>query len=874
MIQAPQGTVTFMFTDIQGSTKLWETFPNAMKAVIARHDELMLQVLDTHNGYLVKSMGDGLLAAFVSAVDGVSAALAIHQTLRSADWGDVGQIQVRIGLHTGDAHYRDGDYFGPTLNRAARLMGIGHGGQVLLSHATQELLADALSQDVSLTSLGHHRLKDLTDTEHVYQLLHPELERDFPTLKSLSYLANNLPAQTTSFIGREEDIDTASSLLETSRLVTLTGIGGTGKTRLSLQVAADLIEQYADGVWFVELASVTESRVAATIAEVLAVPEVADHSVLDCLKVTLQSKQMLLVLDNCEHVLEACTKVVSLLLKACSQLSFLASSREGFGIVEETVWAVCPLPLPGDGENISSLSQTPSINLFVDRAQAVSPRFELTEDNAEAVAFICRRLDGIPLALELAAARVKVLPPQKLVERLEDRFRYLTVGKRSEMSHHQTLRATVDWSYDLLDDAEKILLNRLSVFQGRFILEAAEAICAGEGLDEFEVLDALSQLVQKSLVEVDDLGDEAFYRLLETVRQYAQEKLDESESVHPLKAAHIKFFLDYSQKIEPNLQGPDQAKWFKKLHLLHDNFRAALDWALAQKESEVAHRMCLALAWFWLVQGHLVEGREWTLKALQQRDSVPKDVQADVLIWAGNFSVDLGHNVEGQQLLEQSLAISQEIDDQDGIGNALVNLGVALHNQGEVDRARDAYQKALDIQRKLGDRKGLSSVLNNFGNVVLDQGDLEQAQRMFEESALLCEGYDDLQGLAIALSNLAIVTLAQNDLKMARSHLERSLKLSEEIGDKFGIAGGLSVGAVLCQEEGNPSTAAQLQGMCSRLLDELNMPLEPSEKASFDVTQENLQSALGEAAYQKLFETGRRFTQAQALTLAFESPQP
>jgi predicted ATPase/class 3 adenylate cyclase len=873
MIQPPQGTVTFMFTDIQGSTKLWETYPDSMKAALARHDELMVEIMEAHNGYLVKTTGDGLLAAFPSAADCAAASVAIHQGLAADSWDGVDSLLVRIGMHTGEAQYRDGDYYGSTLNRAARIMGIGYGGQTLVSEAAQKLLADTLPTDLSLQDLGHHRLKDLTRPENVFQLDHPDLEQEFPALKSLSHLANNLPAQTTSFVGRESDIAQVSALLDKSRLVTLTGIGGTGKTRLSLQVAADLIEQYADGVWFVELAPLVESSlVASTIGEVLELSEVPGQAILDTLSDALAQKQLLFVLDNCEHLLEACAEVAAAMLKACPELRILASSREVLGIAAETTYAVAPLPLPKNRQDVGALLAAPSVQLFVERAQQVKPNFQLTEENAEAIGFICRRLDGIPLAIELAAARVKIMPPQKLVERLEDRFRYLTGGKREALAHHQTLRATIDWSYDLLDEAEKLLLNRVSVFQGGFVMEAAEGVCAGEGLDELEVLDYLSQLVQKSLVEVDEQEDDARYRLLETVRQYAQENLEEAGETKTFHQAHLEHYLALAETAEPELEGAEQLSWLNRLHQEHDNFRGALHWAIQAQQWEAAQRMGGALGRFWMMHGHLSEGRVWLAQALQVEEGVDPVAQAKALRWAGGLAWTQGDLGEAQGMMEASLAAYRELGDTQGISMALGNLAIVSMDQGDLDGAKALFEESLASLRELGDTYGIAMALGNLGNVAMEQGDLEGAKALQKESLALRRELGDTQGIATAVGNLGRIGFLEDDLEEARRQFTDSLKLSQEIGNQVDMNDASAVMASLVHKEGFAEIAAKLQGASARWGEELGTPLEPMPQNWYDETQAALKDELGEDGYAAAFEAGQQLSLEDMVALALREP--
>jgi len=950
MANRPTGRVTFLFTDIQGSTKLWEEHRAAMNTALARHDELMRQAIEAHHGYVFKTVGDAFCVAFASPIDAVAATLQAQQLLQTQGWGQT-PITVRMGLHTGEAHEREGDYFGPTLNRTARLMSIAHGGQVLLSQATRELLADTLPYSANLRDLGSHRLKDLAQPEHVYQLVHPDLPQQFPALNSLSYLANNLPAQTTRFIGREKDIEQVSQLLDKSRLVTLTGIGGTGKTRLSLQVAAERIEQYADGIWFVELAPVSQPTfVANAISEVLNVADRPGKSILDSLKEALKKKRLLLVLDNCEHLVEACAQVVDSLLKACPQLCILASSREGLRVEGEMIWAVAPLLLPKEDLKREQLLQTPSVQLFVERAQAAKSSFRLTEENAEAVATICRNLDGIPLALELAAARLQMMTAQKLAEMLEDRFRLLADGKRAALPHHQTLRAAIDWSYDLLDAAEKILLNRLSVFRGGFVLETAEGVCADEaptldpspaqagegkvqsslpsflrsggevdagrsgGLPKSAILNLLTQLINKSLVEVDEQAEEVRYRLLETVRQYGQKKLIETGELNRLNEAHFVYFLNLAEQAEPQLYKADQVEWLRRLHQDHDNLRAALSWALQQSWAEATQRLCAALGRFWFVQGYLAEGREWLKQALHKREAVSKEVQTKTLRWAGTLARLQGDYEEARTLLNQSLEQCTQTQGRRGEAIALVELGIVARFRGDHAQTQSLFDRgltlfrdlddrlgvawvlnhmamlarrqdklaltyalaseSLHIYQELGDRYGIAMALNSRASAQLDQKDYRAAQSSYGEYLVICRELEDKRGIAMALGNLGIVALEEADIERAREQLTQSLSIFHDLGDRQLMAYALSVLARTIWAERQGARAAQVQGAVAALLKDLKAPLQSDEQKKFDQTASALQAALGQEGYQQAFESGERLTLEQAIELALKKEAP
>ena len=565
------GTITFLFSDIEGSTRLWEQHPGAMKAALARHDDILRRSVTQHQGQIVKLTGDGCLAVFESASGAVLAALAAQQALQADAWDELKPqvVRARMALHTGEAEARGGDYFGPAVNRAARLMSAGHGGQVLLSAASAELLRDALPVGAGLLDLGEQRLKDLARPEHVFQLLHPTLPSNFPSLRSLDAFPHNLPVQLTSFIGREREMAEVKRLLATTHLLTLTGPGGTGKTRLALQLGAEMlgVADYADGVWLVELAALEHpGALPQAIAAAFCLGSMPGREPLDAVTDFLRDKRLLLILDNCEHLIDAVARLADHLLRASPRLKILASSREALGVTGEVAFRVPSLSLPeegahGVGDDASHMSPVElmaceAARLFVERATAVNPRFALTDRNAPAVAQICRRLDGIPLALELAAARVKVFTAEQIAARLDDRFRLLTGGSRTALPRQQTLRAAIDWSYDLLAEPERALLKRLSVFVGGWTFEAAEAICPGE-----DVLEALTQLVNKSLVVAEHRADEredgVRYRMLETVRQYARDRLLDAgvAEVAAARDCHLDYFLSVSEQAEPPLRG-------------------------------------------------------------------------------------------------------------------------------------------------------------------------------------------------------------------------------------------------------------------------------------------------------------------------------
>src|SRR5512141_192403 len=623
----PTGTVTFLFTDIEGSTRLWQQKPDAMSVAHARHNEILKTIIESNDGYVFQVIGDAFCAAFHTARDALCAALESQKAVYHENWGEA-VIKVRMGIHTGEAELqKGGDYRGfLTMSRLQRLMSAAHGGQTLLSLTTEELLQNDLPNGVSLRDMGPRRLKDWNRPEQIYQLVVEGLPADFPPIRTLDASRQNLPAPTTSFIGREKEKAEIKQAIRAHRLITLTGSGGTGKTRLSLQVAADLLDQFADGVWFVELAPLTDpSLIPQTILSVLETSESQDKTITQALIERVRGKKLLLILDNCEHLIEATAKLVETLLSHAPELKILASSREALGVQGEMAWHVPSMSLPDARHSLSldELSRLEAVRLFTERATLAKPHFQLTKDNASFVTQICYRLDGIPLAIELAAARVRALSVEQIAARLDDRFRLLTGGLRTALPRQQTLRAMIDWSYSLLSELEITLFRRLAVFVGGWTLEAAESVC-GEERNGSDVLDLITRLVDKSLVFIVESTGSVRYRMLETTRQYAREMLMMSEETRTFRDQHLDYFLKYAETAQPELRGRRQAEWMSLLETEHDNLRAALEWSQNTRPG-LGLRIAVALIDFWDTRGHITEARHWLDVMLQKTSHIEPD---------------------------------------------------------------------------------------------------------------------------------------------------------------------------------------------------------------------------------------------------------
>lgn len=807
----PSTVAAILFTDIEGSTRLWEHEPERMRPALARHDALARSAVESHRGTVVKMTGDGLYAAFGDALDAVEATLQLQQALADPDATNGVALRVRSGLHAGVVERRDDDYFGSVVNRAARIMGAAHGGQVLLSQAIADRICERLPSGVSLRDLGAVRLRDLAHPERVYQVLHPRLRQDFPALRSLESTPNNLPQQISSFIGREREQDELERLLATTRLVTLAGVGGLGKTRLSLQTAADVMDDYVDGVWFVDLAPLSDPRlVVQAVASVLMVKDEPERALQDLLAKHLKDRQVLLILDNCEHLLSACADLAKQLLQAGPRVKVLATSREPLHVTGETAYPMAPLTIPESQSPVTlkALTQYESVRLFADRAAAARPDFQVTAGNAKAVAEICRRLDGIPLALELAAARVRALSVDKIAARLTDRFRLLTDADRTALSRQQTLRACLDWSYELLTQNERILLQRIAVFAGGWTLEAVESVGVGGDISEIDVLDLLSGLVDKSLVLFEPRGER--YRLLETVRQYARERLNESGEEDSVHRAHFDYFYALAEEADPFLRGGShQKRWLDLLELEHDNVRASLAWTLENpKRAASGLRMCGMFYRFWMLRGYLREANSWCTNALRRAPTgCDEAALASALLAAGTIGFYLG-NADARALLDDAITASRNVGDRRLEAAALNNLANLLGQSGELVRAQALLEQARAINRDLRNTSWEIINLTTLSDVLLRQGDYAGASALCEDALALSRKGGDRFQEAGALGQSGYVARARGDNALAEALMNEALTIYRELAVPVFAAEPLVGLAELALIRGNTTAAA------------------------------------------------------------------
>jgi len=786
-VQPAPAITTFLFTDIEGSSRLWESDPARMGAALSGHDAIVRQAVRDNRGNIVKMTGDGVHAAFADPLDGVRAALQLLSMLTDpAKTNDVA-LHVRCGLHAGVEERRDNDFFGNAVNRAARIMSTAHGGQILLSQAVATLVRDRLPPGVALLDLGSVRLRDLANPERIYQVVHPQLRQEFPALRSLEATPNNLPQQITSFIGRGRELAEAKGLLGSARLLTLFGVGGIGKTRLSLQLAADVMDDYPDGVWFVELAPVAnELGVPHAVASTVGVKETPGHPLLDALVRYVKDRKLLLILDNCEHLVAACARLATQLLKSGPNLKILASSREHLNIAGETTFLVPALASADPQRKLvaAALSEYDATRLFVDRASAVQPAFKVSDKNAAAVADICHRLDGIPLAIELAAARVRALSVETIAARLSDRFRLLVGGDRSALPRQQTLRALIDWSYDLLTERERAVLRRLAVFAGGWTIEGAEAVVPDGDVQGADVLELLTNLVEKSLVVVDPVGGR--YRLLDTVRQYAQERLDRSGEASDTSTRHLAFFLALAEEARPALAGPEQAAWLARLDLERENLLAAHAWCdRAKGGGELGLRLVHAVKPYWFTRGLLGLGHRVSVEAVGRETARGHTLaRCRALHSAGQLGCAMGHYGEARAYLEESLKIAREIGDRARVAAVLQPLGIAALGQGDVSTARGHLEEALALARELGNRRELAAALNQLAQLHRAEGALDAAEPLYAQVLTLARELGDRETVAIGLLNLAIVAIGRGSDDGVPTMLLEALAIAEEIGSK------------------------------------------------------------------------------------------
>ena len=903
MNYGPTGTITFLATDIQRSTEMWERYPSSMPSALERHDALLGSVVEEHGGKVFKNVGDGVFTAFDSAPQAVAAALAAQRQLTEEEWSTPEPLRVRMAIHSGEAEARGGDYFGMALNRVARILAAGHGGQVLLSQAVERLVSERFPEGVALRDLGLRSLKDLTEPERVFQLVMADLPDEFPPLNTLDARPNNLPAQATVVVGRSREIEEVRKLVlrDDARVVTLTGPSGTGKTRLGVQVAAEIVDAFEHGVFLVDLAVVHEpDRVATAILEALEVEADGADDPKRVLAELLSDRQLLLVLDNFEQVLVAAPYVADLIRDA-PRLTVLVTSQAPLRIRGEHEYPVPPLAFPNPKRlpPIEKLTDYESVVLFTERARAVVPSFQLSEGNAQAVAEIVHQLDGLPLAIELAAARVKMFPPQALVRRLGRRFDFLTSGTRDLPDRQRTLRGALSWSYNLLNEDEKALFLRQGVFDGGFTIEAAERVCVAED-EHFDVVEVLSSLVDKSLLRLSHgETEEPRFERLRTIRDFSIELLEESGEADRWRKRHAEAFAELAEPLEPSrLSDSGAPEMLAKLAYESENIRTALQWTLKTGEGALAVRLAQALPTIWFGRGFLEDGRRILEKLEAQIDTLSPLDRAHAINLSGRLAQIQGDNSPATiAKFEESLALYRETGHDAGTARALMNIGNARSRERAVGEARALFEEALALYEAIGDSFGVSAALMNLGDSYLAQGEIDQAERYFRQARDRSQRDGNRVTLGFVNQYLGVVARQRGDLDTAQRHHQDSYDLFTELGAQIGIAWsqfylaglarargevdrarelycealssfrelkvGAGIGCTLSclagleVETGQLEVAVRLLGAANRILKTVTMTRSTLERDDCERILELGRDALGEEALERLLAEGR-----------------
>jgi predicted ATPase/class 3 adenylate cyclase len=917
--ELPAGTVTFLLTDIEGSTRLWEAVPEAMEVALERHNRLLTDVIGGHGGVVVTSRGEGdsFFAVFPSAVSAVEAAGACQLRLGREAWPEGAVLRVRMGLHTGEARAsgRDRVDHAP-INRSARVKAAAHGGQVLVTKTTRDLIGGRLGGGFELKQLGEFRLRDLAEPELIYQLTHADLPASFPPIRTLAERTSNLPVPVSSFIGRDRELSEVRALVESSRLVTLTGAGGCGKTRLSLQLAAGLLDGSGDGVWLVELATVSdEAAVASAICHALGIACQPGRPALESLVDALAPQDVLIVLDNCEHLIGACAKTADAVLRRCPRVQLVATSREPLGIGGETIYRVPPLSLPGPGDGgLPAPGPSDAVALFIERAKEQGAGLSADEQTGPLIASICARLDGLPLAIELAAARLRSLSLTALADRLDQRFRLLTGGSRTALERQQTLRATVDWSYTLLHSAEQSLLRRLSVFTESFDLDAAEAVCGFGDVEAFDVTGLLGSLVDKSLVVAELAGPGLRYRLLETIRQFAAERLVEPGETEAatVAAAHCARYLDVAEAAAPHLTGPGQGRWLIRLDADHANLRHAAEYAAdGSGGTTQVLRFGVALRRYWRARSRDEEALALLLPVLDRPDArADPELCGTALVTAALAArrVDIAI---ARQLAEKAVKLGRQLDANRLLIESLTALSAICCLAGEPERGLPPGQEAVERARQLGDdvllgeslaayllsdsiidpaharpllteaiactlRSGdhlFTSILTNYAGVhALRAGDIPAARAYLQQAAEARREIGD-PGIDVSL-NMGWVLRQDNDPDGARSSFEAALRMSRRNGDRFGIAYASLGLACLAADAGDWHRAAVLHGAAQAFLDRTGQSWEELEAPHRRDSLDQVRTHLGPEQFERAYARGRALSFDQALDLASGKAHP
>jgi len=869
----PSGTVTFLFTDIEGSTNLARTLGERWPAVLQDHHQILRDAIQGHQGAVVRTEGDAFFAVFSSAVDAVGAVVQAQRELAGFAWPPDGEVRVRMGLHTGEGRLDAGEYVGLDVHRAARIAAAGHGGQVLASSTTAALVAGALPAGAAVRDLGPHRLKDFDEPQPIHQLVVDGLPSVFAPLRTLD-VPTNLPLELTSFVGRESELARVIELMDTTRLLTLTGAGGSGKTRLAQRAARDLLERFPDGVFFVELAPIREpALVPGAIASAVGARELGPRQVMEVLRIELRDRTMLIVLDNFEQVIDAAS-VVSELLAAVPGIRFLVTSRGPLHLRGERELPVPPLDLPdAEGRTPEELMRVEAVALFADRAAAVDPSFVLDADNVGAVADICRRLDGLPLAIELAASRVRLLSPAAIRARLDRALPLLEAGSRELPDRQRTLRGAIAWSYELLAEPTAGLFRRASVFSGGFDLDAVTSVCDPEGELGIEALTGVEALLDAGLLRrrTDPLRELRF-DMLQTVREFGTERLAEAGEADDVSRRHARHYLELAEALEPGLRGPDLERDLTQLQMEHDNLRAALAWALSSDEGEVALRMVGAVWRFWHLHGDLSEGRRWTKDALALPSGAARTLIRARAVVAGAALAYWQHDVPPMsEACREAMDLFDELGDPAGIAEGMYHLAFSLSVEGDLPGAAATFRSALQRFQELGNLRGVADALFGLSIACRLQGDLVTAQETAEESLRLHRERMDPFGIYGSLFIAGRAAAELGDLETSRRQILEALGMAIAFGDRTGMALTLDNLADEDISRGLPERAMRLAG-AAEAIKEVVGGQAPPELIHLPDPRERARPLLSHEAIEAAWNEGRAMTVEEALEYARGSP--
>lgn len=821
------GNVTFLFTDIEGSTRLVQDHHFSHRELLAKHHSILQESVEYFSGFVFQIIGDAFCCSFENSVNASMAALRIQQLLVKEDWGEA-EVRVRIGLHKGYAEWNGNDYMGYlTLARANRIMSCAHGGQVVASlealdcedrESFLQTVSKGIGANVTLKDLGERRLKDLIEPLQIFQLVAAGLQSEFPPIKSLDARPNNLPQQLSSFIGREKEISEIRKLAAKERMITLLGPGGTGKTRLALQSAAELIDEFSNGVWFCDLAPLSDPQlVCQSINQVLGLNNEGSQSSEEILIEYLREKDLLLIFDNCEHLVEECSAVSELVLSGASGVKVIATSRESLRCSGEAVYRVSTMAHPSPEENLAAeeLAKYESARLFIERALTVNRNFRINDSNAKALSQICAQLDGIPLAIELAAARTKLLSVHEIHSRLSNIFGLLTGGKRTALPRQKTLRAMIDWSHDLLSENEKVLWRRLAVFSGGWFLEDAENVCSDELIDGSEILDLCESLGEKSVIAHPDHTGK--FSMLETIRQYGLEKLDQAGESESVRSRHLKHYLAFCETGMNKFFGPALQSWVDSLEAAYPNVQSALKWSWENKLFEEGNRLAVSLGKFWEIRGHVHEGKQWMDKLLSESGNLAPELKAASLKLSGILHNIMGEHLKSIHLLEESLSLYRSAGNMVGTSQALNILGLV---ETDVSRLDDAYRhlsEGLELKRQAGAPIGICSSLNSLGLLVKLKGNYELAKEYFTEALSIAENEEDEIYIGILYNNLAELFHIQGRFEKAEEYFRKGYELDVKLNNKTGMCISLANLGVVHMKSGEPEKARECLNESYRL---------------------------------------------------------